>query len=429
MKWIIYNCLFAIGYLLLLPKFLLRMARRGGYRKGFMQRFGRYDPGLHARLAEGGRVWVHAVSVGEVYVAFCFMEEWRRQDPAARFILTTTTSTGHRVAGQKLGDDDILLYFPADLSIIVGRVLDLLKPRALVLTENELWPNLLRACRRRNIPAMMINGRISASSHRGYRKLRWFSRDALELVDLFLVQSSLDQSRLLDLGAQASRVQVVGSAKYDVVQEDPESASRARETLALAGVEPEDMVLLGGSTWPGEEGVLLDIFKTLKPQFASLKLVLVPRHAERRAEVEAEITRRGLRHRRRSELSAGGAGEDVLLVDTTGELKDLYTAASLIFVGKSLLHTGGQNVIEPALPGKAIVVGPHLENFPDVAEDFLEANALLQVEDAEQLQGVIKDLLQDKVARDAYGARARALVLQRRGVVKTSVSRILEMIK
>ena len=428
MIWFFYNLLFAVVYTLMLPRFLWRMRRRGGYSKGFLQRFGIYAPEIRKRLAQPGRIWIHAVSVGEVYVALRFVEALRESDPGIGFVLTTTTSTGHRIAEAHLHRADVLLYFPVDFPPVVRRVLNTLQPRMLLLTENELWPNLLRAAKRRGIPVILINGRISESSFRGYRLLSWITRPALRMVDLFLVQSELDRSRLLQVGAEDSRIEVMGSAKYDVVRDDPESEDRARAILGMAGMSIDDLLLVAGSTWPGEERVLLQIYRELRVTCPRLKLLLVPRHMERRSEVEDEIVRQGLPHLRRSDLAdrpAGDVGADILLVDSTGELTSLYTVASVIFVGKSLMSTGGQNVIEPALPGKAIVVGPHLENFPDVAADFLKADALIQVQDAEELSSAIGRLVENEQLRTDYGRRARALVESRRGVVNASVERIL----
>ncbi len=410
----------------MLPKFLVRMLKRGGYRNGFMQRFGCYDKETLERIGDGGKIWVHAVSVGEVYVALRFMEGIRAVEPDASFVLTTTTSTGHRIASKEIGDSDLLLYFPADFPFAVRRVVRRLRPRMLLLTENELWPNLLRCLKGDNVPVILINGRISDSSFKGYSKLQAITKRALQLVDLFLVQTSLDKERLCGLGAPAERIEVMGSAKYDVVKADPDSEKRARKLIESAGIGADDLVFLAGSTWPGEETILLGVYKRLKLEFANLKLVLVPRHAERRSEVEAEIAKLELKHTCRSELGKSSVElHDILLVDTTGELKDLYSVASVIFVGKSLCSTGGQNVIEPALPGKPIIVGPHLENFPDVAKDFTEAKAMVQVADAKELEEILKKMLESSTLREEYGDRARLLVPAKRGVVDASVKKIL----
>ncbi len=423
MLWFIYNLLFAIGFLAMLPRFLFRMAKRGGYARDFAQRFGRYAAPVRAQLEAGRRVWVHAVSVGEVFVALRFMDELRSRRPGVKFVLSTTTSTGHAIAAGKIAEPDVLIYFPLDFPSVTRRVLDLLRPLALVLVECELWPNLIRLARQRGTPVLLINGRISAHSHNGYRKLRVFTRPLLAQVDRMCVQSEADRDRLVDLGADAARVHIVGSAKYDLVPVDG-SGERARAVLTAAGIRPDDLVLLGGSTWAGEEVALLDIYKSLRPRFPRLALVLVPRHAERAGSVLKEIEARGLSVIRRTAINGGAAPSaraDVLLVDTTGELRGFYVCATVIFIGKSLTEHGGQNVIEPALEGKPILVGPNMENFAAIMADFRQADALLQVRDAAQLAVEIESLLSDPARRQGYGERAARLVRAQSGAARKTI--------
>ncbi|MDD4872812.1 MAG: 3-deoxy-D-manno-octulosonic acid transferase [Kiritimatiellae bacterium] len=433
MLWFIYNILFTVGFLLMLPRFLMRMWRRGGYRKHFLQRLAVYSPDILKRLEERRRVWVHAVSVGEVFVALKFVEEMRAIAPDMSFVLTTTTSTGYRIAENRLNLKDVLLYFPSDFPFVVKRVLKVINPQALILTESELWPNIIRYARSCGIPVAMINGRISTSSYRGYRLLRVFFKRILECINLFLVQSDTDKSMLVELGAAESKIKVMGTAKYDVAQFDPDGEEKAREVLRVIGMTATDLIITGGSTWPGEEAVLLDIYKRLKGLFGNLKLVLVPRHAERSTEVEGEIMRSGLSYIRRTDL--GGpilkkpVSPDVLLVNTTGELKNFYACASIIFVGKSLTQHGGQNVIEPALYAKPIVVGPNMENFAAVVTDFLQAGAIIQVKDAGGLEETFRSLLSDSSMRQSFGRRAGSLVNDKRGVAGRSAELILKIIQ
>ena len=357
MLWFLYNVLFAVGYVLMLPHFLLRMWRRGGYRRGFLQRFGIYSEDVLRQLKTRNRIWIHAVSVGEIHVALRFADELRTLDPETSFVVTTTTSTGHAVAEKKMREEDVLLYFPSDFPAIMNRVLNVLKPKAVILTESELWPNLIRLAKKRNIPVILINGRISESSYKGYKLLKVFFSRIVRQIDLFLVQTAFEEECLTWLGVDKTRIKVLGTAKYDVVRIDPAGGGKARQILELAGIALDDLIVTGGSTWPGEERILLDVFKRLKPSFPRLRLVLVPRHAERRAEVEAEIRRSGLNYARRSDLANAhlpGSSVDVLLVDSTGELMWFYGCASVVFVGKSLTSHGGQNIIEPAFLGNRL---------------------------------------------------------------------------
>ncbi len=430
MIWWLYNLVFPIAFAFLLPHFILRMLRRGGYGRDFAQRFGWYQSAEAARLDAPGRpIWIQAVSVGELAVAFSFMEEVRRRDPAARFVLTTNTSTGHLLAVKKIQAPDVTLYFPIDVPWVMPRVLRRIRPSAVVLIENEMWPNLIRYARKQGIRSIMINGRISEHSFRGYRKIRFITRRLLPQIHWFCVQSAADRDRLLALGAPAERLELTGSAKYDIEPTSPTAEVRARALLAKIGVQPGQPVLVGGSTWDGEEEALLDIVQEARPAHPDVMLVLVPRHAERRDEVLAEIRKRGMTVVQRSQFpdTAGPVSPrpDVLLVDTTGELRGFYAASDIVFVGKSLTQTGGQNPIEPAMDGKPIVVGPHMENFPAIAQDFLEARAYAQAQDAGELKALILRLLVDPAERSRLGRAASALVARKAGATRLMVDRVL----
>lgn len=419
MIWLLYNVLFVIGFLLMLPKFLLRMARRGGYAKDFTQRFGLYRPEVIARLDEGRRIWVHAVSVGEVFVALKLMADWRERRPELRFVLTTNTSTGHGIAARQLDSRDVLLYFPVDVPWMVRRALDTIDPLALVLVELELWPNLVRAAHGRQIPVILVNGRVSDHSYRGYQRLRYFTRRLLPMLDVLCVQTKLDGERLVALGARAERVRVLGTAKYDVATFDASGESEARALLRRAKVNDSDLVILGGSTWTGEEQALLDAFKGLKTRYRNLVLVLAPRHVERTAEVLKEIRDSHMSVVRRSELvnpeHEVRARPQVFLLDTTGELKNFYACADVIFVGKSLTQHGGQNPIEPALYGKPVVVGRNMENFRAVVDDMRAAEALVEVSDLQSLRRSLDDLCANPVRRQVLGEAAARVVREKTG--------------
>ena len=430
MIWWVYNLLFPIAFAFLLPHFALRMLRRGGYGRHFLQRFGRYGAAEAALLAATGRpIWIQAVSVGELAVAFSFMDELRRRDPAARFVLTTNTSTGHALALKKIQAPDATLYFPMDVPWVMARALRRIRPSAVVLVENEMWPNLIRYARKRGVPTVMINGRISEHSFRGYRKIRFITRRLLPQIHWFCVQSADDRDRLLALGAPADRVEIAGSAKYDIGPTAPTAEARACALLAKLGVKPGNPVLVGGSTWAGEEEFLLDFYSEAKPLHPGLILVLVPRHAERREEVLEAVRRRGLSVIQRSQFPDGVASPekrpDVLLVDTTGELRGFYAAADVAFVGKSLTQTGGQNPIEPARDGKPVVVGPHMENFAAIAKDFADARAWVQATDAADLKAHLLKLLGNAAERSRLGRAAAELVARQAGATRRMAERVL----
>jgi 3-deoxy-D-manno-octulosonic-acid transferase len=429
MLWFLYNILFAIGILAMLPRAIVRMRRRGGYARNFGQRFARYSPELLAQFREGGRIWVHAVSVGEIFVAVRFMQAFRARRPDVKFVLSTTTSTGYGIAEKEVAATDVLIYLPVDLPCIMKRALSIIRPKALVLVECELWPNLIRLARRGGIPVALINGRISDHSYRGYSKLRVFTRPLLAQVDLLCVQSEDDRQKLASLGADSARLNVVGSAKYDMTPANGDGEEKARAALETAGISRDRLVLLGGSTWAGEEEALLDAFKELRATTKNLVLVLVPRHAERRDKVLSAIADRGLSVVRRTEANPGGTtAPDVLLVDTTGELRSFYACADVIFVGKSLSEHGGQNIIEPALCGKPIIVGPNMENFAAVTNDFLAAGALVQVRDAAGLRDAIRELLSDPAKRVSLGEKAQRLVREKAGAVRKTLDLLMPIV-
>ncbi|MEI6562721.1 MAG: 3-deoxy-D-manno-octulosonic acid transferase [bacterium] len=429
MIWLIYNLLFPILFLAMLPYFLFRMCRRGGYAKGFMQRLGLYDAELKARIGQRPRVWVHAVSVGETYVALRLMEEWRQAQPDIAFVMTVNTSTAHSLATKAMNKADALVYFPVDFPVVIRRVLGLLRPQMLVLTECEFWPNLIRLSNAKKIPMMLINGRMSDRSFKGYYRLRWIFTPLLNMLDHLCVQGPQDRDRYLSLGVSPGRVQETGSAKYDVALKEPGNPEMAASILAAAQMAAGDLILLGGSTWPGEEEVLLDYFVQAKVKYPALKLILVPRHAERRDEVVGLIERRSLTYVQRSKGAGDGTGASpaVLLLDTTGELRHLYSAATVIFIGKSLTQHGGQNIIEPAVCGKPVVVGPNMENFTDIVREFKAAGALIQVNTTVELNTVLDQLLADESMRKTIGDHAGALVLKNRGSIRATVEQAVRV--
>lgn len=410
----------------------------------FGQRFGIYDESVRQKLSSPpARVWIHAVSVGEIQVALRFMTELRAEKPAVRFILTTTTSTAHALAGKMMSRGDLLLYFPIDFPLVIGRVLRRLNPAGLVLVESELWPNLVRQAASRRIPVMLLNGRISNRSFRGYRFLRPLVRRILAHFTILCAQSKTDAGRLIELGADPERVRVTGSAKYDIAGVPCPAGAQFAGNLRALGFGEDKLLFVGGSTWPGEEAALLEIFIKLRGRHPGLRLVLVPRHAERRKEVMAEIAASGLACRLWSEASrviprnfsadenrvrvAGNSPfNDVLLVDTTGELRAFYAAAAVVFIGKSLAARGGQNPIEAAACSKPVVAGPHMENFDAVVADFLEAGAIVRVGGAGELEQVVGRLLGDAGERRLIGERARRVVLEKSGALRASTKFFLD---
>ena len=435
MKWFVYNCLFAVAYLAMMPSFLLRMKRRGGYRARMGDRFGRYPADVAARLASAGRpVWIHAVSVGEVQVAAQLVRAMRARNPSVRFVFSTTSSTGWRTAENELarlakdglaGQDDVLIYNPLDFGGCVRRALDRVNPCMVILTETEIWPNFIRAVRRRGVPLYLANARVSDRSAPRYRRLRWFFGEVLRCFTKIYAQSDLDARRLVDAGADPDAIAVTGSFKFDVAWRN---APKEAELATWIGAPANASILLGGSTWPGEDEALLRVYSDLIKGHPEVTLVIAPRHFEKADAVEANIRAAGfgcVRRSRGDAVASDAVPRPVFLCDTTGEMMGLFGISTVAFVGKSLCAHGSQNMIEPCLCGKPTVVGPHTENFRPVMSDLLAADALVQVEDEAGLRREILRFFDDPVARSVQGARATAAVERRRGVVGRCADELL----
>ena len=426
---LIYNALFCIGFVLLSPYYLWRMRRRGGYAKDFGQRFGVVRPAIQKALSPGGAIWIHSVSVGETQAVKLLVERLRALWPDATLVWSTTTSTGYAEIEKAKIPGAIPFYYPLDFPWVVRRVIDLIRPRALILVESEIWPNLMRTLAGRQIPVALINARISPRSYRRYLRLGEFARRIFGRFDLVLAQNGADLDRLAALGIRRDRLHAVGSLKFDAAI--PRATNRAgalepEEIRAKLGVAPTAPIVVGGSTWPGEEAVLIDLWKELRAEFPDLFLVLVPRHAERAAEVVQLASQREIRLALRTQLDRWptGAKADCLLVNTTGELPRMYELATVVFVGKSLfvVEKSLQNPIEPAALAKPVIVGPNIESFQAIVRRFLAAEAMVQVGDAAALREEIRWLLRDTAARERIGSKAKEIVEQNRGAVERTVA-------
>lgn len=428
MKWLIYNFLFAIAYVLMMPKFLFRMCRRGGYVNRFADRFGHYPEAIRARLTDGRkRVWVHAVSVGEVAVAGQLMAEMRRQAPGVAFVLSVTSSTGWTQAQAQVQAEDVLIYGPLDYPGCVRRALNAIRPAAYVITETELWPNVIRLAAARGVPIYLVNARISDRSAPGYRRLKSWFGPVLNRLTRIYAQSELDAQRLVEAGCERGRIEVSGSMKFDVARRNPAKEAELRTYLAAAGFDPTAPILLGGSTWPGEDAFLLEVYRRARTEVPALRLILAPRHFEKAGEVERNIAAAGFPCLRKSRVPHPTAqpAETVLLADTTGELMGFYGLSQVVFVGKSLCEHGAQNMIEPCLCGCAVAIGPNTENFRPVMSDLLDQQALVQAPDREALAEALLRLIRSEADRRALGARATAAVERRRGITPRLASEIL----
>jgi 3-deoxy-D-manno-octulosonic-acid transferase len=435
------------AYLVLLlvasPWLVWAAVRRGKYREGFAAKLFGIVPLLGSTARP--RLWLHAVSVGEVSLIGTLIREIEAKQPEWECVVSTTTATGYALAKKKYPQLTVF-YSPLDFSWAVRRAMRRVRPTLLVLAELELWPNLIRAAKQQGANVAIINGRLSAKSFRGYRRVRWLAKRILRRVDLIAAQNDEYAERFRALGARPEAVHVTGSLKFDGAQtdRDNEATRRLRE---LAGSSHDDIVFLAGSTQAPEEEIVLRSFAALKADYPKLKLVLVPRHPHRFDEVAELLSRSGLPWRRRSELpvqssrfkvQGSGVGNfesgtlnlepRVLLVDTIGELSAWWGTATIGFVGGSLGSRGGQNMIEPAAYGVATCFGPNTRNFRDIVGLLLGRNAAVVVRDGEELTSFVRQCLREPSVARRLGGRASALVREQLGATAATLELLRPMV-
>ncbi|MCX8092035.1 MAG: 3-deoxy-D-manno-octulosonic acid transferase [Verrucomicrobiae bacterium] len=428
-----YNILFALGFLLSSPYYFWRLYRRGHWVEGFFQRFGWYDSKLKQAITNRHVLWLHAVSVGEVNICTQLIRALEQRLPNVKLVVSTTTTTGMGELKRKLPTHISKIYYPIDFRRCVARALTTLQPEAIVLVEAEIWPNLIWRATARGVPLFLVNARLSDRSYRAYKRLGFLFRPLFAAFAGVGAQNEADAARLRELGCRPEAVRVVGSLKYDAAKLDERLPVDVPGMLRRLGVGNGAPVLVAGSTHPGEEGILADVFLKLRTQFPNLFLVLVPRHAERSREVARELTARGLRLVLRTDVAGNrlrpDGPVDCLLVNTTGELKYFYQHATVIFVGKSLSAEGGQNPIEPGALGKAMVFGPNMQNFAEIARSFLARDGAVQVRDASELETALAQLLADPARRERLGRNALQVVRENLGAIERTVDMIVEHLR
>ena len=410
-----YSVLIVTFFVVMSPYLAWQALRYRKYIRNLRQRFG-YLP-ISFNLDGDESIWIHAVSVGEVLTARALLPQLRERYPRLRIFLSTTTMTGQQIARTNLPYVDEVFYFPFDLGFTVNRTLRLVKPRLFILMETEIWPNLLRACRRAGVKTVLVNGRISSRSYPRYRLARPFFRRVLANVDRFCMQGEESARRIVDIGAEPDRVVVTGSLKFDSMDVGGPAYERGRNrVLRYFRISSDRPVLIAASTHKGEEESVFEVFQRIRARVPNTLLIVAPRKPERFGEVEQLARRGGWNVARRTELRVDAEPRhDVVVLDVIGELAQLYQVATAVFVGGSLVDQGGHNIIEPAVFGKAIVFGPYMQNFAEIARAFLEHEAAIQVRSARDLEHALLGLLNDSVRRAKLGAAARALVEANRG--------------
>jgi 3-deoxy-D-manno-octulosonic-acid transferase len=437
----LYSVLVLVLAVIASPWFIYQAARYKKYVGSLGQRMG-YLP-VSFNMDGDESIWIHAVSVGEVLTARPLISELKRRYPNLRMFLSTTTMAGQQLARRSVRDVDAVFYFPFDLGFVVRRTLNLVRPKLFIMMETEIWPNLLRECRIRGVKTAVVNGRLSARSFPRYRMVRPMMRRVLADIDKFLVQSEESARRFIELGADPARVVVTGSLKFDSLEAPPGAApsgapaarlvrggaeARAR-VLRYFRVPATRPVIVAGSTMKGEEATVLKAFRRVRATAPNTLLLLAPRNPERFGEAEQLARAEGWKVARRSDLAIDAEPRvDIVILDSIGELATVYQIGTIVFVGGSLVPTGGHNVLEPAVFGKPIVFGPHMENFLEIADAFVSNGAGVQLGSEDELEQAFVELMGDPVRRARLGAAARALVEANRGANEKSIAVLSQLL-
>ncbi len=427
-----YDIAFLIFSVFYLPALLFKGKMHGD----FQERFGIYGKITVERLDSGiDTIWIEAVSVGEVSLCKIFVPLLKERYPGSDIVLSTVTKAGNDLAKKIFRDSATVIYFPLDLSFVVKRIVDKIRPKLYIMVETEIWPNLLKELSARGIPAAVINGRISDRSFGKYKLARPFLKKTMKMISLFCMRSQTDADRIEYLGAPVDRVKVTGNMKFDITV--PYGTGSGREMQFLLGMAAGESLFVCGSTHKGEEEIVTGIYKELSEEFKALRLLIAPRHIDRVNEVEEVVRKSGLRPVRVSGLRSGmaleakdegrGANGDVrtvLILDTIGALNDIYSIATIVFIGGSMARYGGHNPIEPAIFEKPVLFGEYMFNFKDTALVFLNNEAAIQVRDRRDLYDKCRLLLKDGSERSRLGQNAKRIVLENRGAAERNLNHI-----
>lgn len=441
--YLLYRILTAAGIIFLAPYYAFRGWRRGEGMRAAGQRLGFLPQEISARASGGGAsgaaprklgaIWVHAVSVGEVLAAVPLVAGLKQRYPGRVVFVSTTTETGQRLARERLRSADAIFYFPLDWAVAVRRALGSIRPAAVIVMETEIWPNFLREARRRGVPVIFANARISERSFSRFERWKFlvgeFFARALEDAAAFLAQSDVDAKRLAEMGALEERIEITGNLKYDA--EPPTLGAFGQWLCGQIQRQERWPVVIAGSVVEGEEEAVLAAYDLVQRQWRRALLVLAPRKPDRFDEAARIVELDGWNVVRRSRLDESlplDENADVLVLDSIGELSALYSIADAVFVGGSLVASGGHNILEPAWFGKPPVFGPSMENFHEMAEQFLSARAGIRVNSGPMLGKVWVQLIEDGATRERMGKAAQELSGRNRGATARTLGRIAEIL-
>ncbi len=423
-----YNILLTLFLILASPYLLFRSFFQEKFRRALAQRLGFFQNPSFQRP-----IWVHAASVGEVFCSIPLLKKIKKEFPLSKIVLTTVTSTGNETAKTHVPEADRLLFFPIDHPLIVRRAIEKIQPGILLIAETELWPNLLRFCGEKGIPVALFNGRISQRSFRRYLRFKFFFKQCLKSVSLFLMQTEEDRKRIFEMGAEPQHTKTVGNLKFD--QTSPSfSAETLTRTAKALGLHGTENILIAGSTHAGEEEILVSLYRALKEMNSTLVLILAPRHLDRLEEVEGILRRESVAWSRKTTLSPDAGRLDqkrpeVILLDTMGELMGIYGLGTLVFVGGSLVPVGGHNPLEPLFFEKCVLFGPHMFNFLEISTRLVEDGGAIQVSGKEDLFLQLKRLLSDEAARKEVGRKGRQFLQKHQGATERMFAEIRPLLE
>ncbi len=425
----LYNILFQVFFWLASPYYFWRLHRRGNWRHNFAQRFGTYEPALKQALTNRHIIWIHAVSVGEVNLCLQLIQGLEERLPNAKLVVSCTTTTGMAELRRRLPQRISKIYYPVDRKKNVSRAMATINPEAIILVEAEIWPNFIWRAQALRIPLFLVNARLSNRSFPRYKRFGFLFRQLFAAFTGVGCQSEEAARRLREVGCRPEAVQVVGNLKFDAAKFAETHSLNVRGLLRQIGVSDDALIVVAGSTHDGEEVRLTDMAQRLRQKFPNLFLIVVPRHFERCRDLAQKLKARNVKFFLRSEISSSTqlspGAVNCLVVNTTGELRFFYEPAAVVFVGKSLTAVGGQNPIEPAAQGKAIVVGPNMQNFSDITRAFISRRAMVQVKNAAELERTFGELLASPPQREALGRAAREVVAENHGAVERTIAMIL----
>jgi 3-deoxy-D-manno-octulosonic-acid transferase len=424
---IVYNLFFPFAFLLYFPVYLCKLVKRGNFLEGFGERFGLISSAKKSQLhALKDPIWIHAVSVGEAQLALPFIRYWLGREPGRQFVVSTTTATGQAIVRANAPDGVVPIYCPLDFYPCIASTLRAVRPAALLIVEVEIWPTLVSTVAGRNIFVGLINGRVSDSSASGYLKHRWLFRDIFSKFSMIAVQTPEDVHKLTAVAGELPELSACGTMKFDIVPDSvPQLDGKLLEQVFGDG---EHVLLAAASTHPGEDEIVGRIYRDLVADFPNLRLLIIPRHAERGATIQRTLQELNLTAhlvtdiRNPESRNPESRIPPVLIGNTTGEMMAFLAVSDIVFVGKSLAgNDGGHNIIEPAMLGKAVIFGSGMSNFRDVARVFREAEAAVEVGDETDLLTNVRSLLADPDAREKLGANARRAVIDNRGAMAKTI--------